>query len=100
LGPRLATGNHAHTTKSARITASITAKSNPNRRPLIPLEDNEDKPTIEDFLNKDSIIQRDRFPEGTCFPGDKNYNKANDLFSNLYGILKPLLLLIPILSQL
>ena len=84
LGPRLATGNHAHTAQSARIAAEEAAKSNPNRRPLVPLADTEDA-TIEDFLDQDGNIQRHLFPNGTLFPGDGDYDHADDPFSDLYA---------------
>jgi hypothetical protein len=86
LGPRLATGKHAHTAQSARTAASLAENS--NQRPPIPLDD---ELTIEDFLNEDGIIQRSRFPEGTLFPGDEDYNKADNPFSNIYSIPKPVL---------
>ena len=41
-------------------------------------------PTIEDFLDTDGNIQRHLFPKGTYFLGDKEYNKTDDLFSNIY----------------
>jgi hypothetical protein len=71
-------------------------------------------PTIKDFLDADGNIQRHLFPKGTHFPGDKEYNKTDNLFSDIYvapGIQpvvlgvslitpKPLLSLTPTLSQL
>jgi len=103
LGPRLATGNHAYTAQSARIAAEEAVESNPNRRLLIPLEDNENKLIIEGFLNRDGIIQRHYFPDSIYFPGDKDYDPADNPFIGLYGfpntsalIPKSLLLLIPI----
>jgi hypothetical protein len=97
LGPRLATGKYAYTTQFARTAASLAAKS--NQRPPVPPEN---EPTIEDFLDKDGILQRNRYPEDILFPGDEDYNKADDPFSNNYSIPKPLLslLLMPIPSQL
>jgi hypothetical protein len=97
LGPRLATGKYAHITQSARTTASLAAKSN-QRLPVLP----ENELTMEDFLNKDSILQRNYYLEGILLPGDEDYNKADNLFSNTYGIPKLLLslLLMPIPSQL
>ena len=82
LGPRLATGKHAHTAQSARTAA---AKS--NQIPPVPLEV---EPTMEDFIDEDGILQRNRFPEGTLLPGDEDYNEADDPFSDLYGVPKPL----------
>ena len=41
-------------------------------------------PTIKDFLDTDGNIQRHLFPKGTYFLGDKEYNKTDDLFSNIY----------------
>ena len=46
---------------------------------------------MEDFLDEDGILQRNRFPEGTLLPGDEDYNEADDPFSDLYGVPKPLL---------
>jgi hypothetical protein len=94
LGPRLATGKHAHTTQSARTAA---VKSNQRPPVLLKVE-----PTIEDFLDEDSILQRNRFPEGILLPGDEDYNEADDPFSDIYGIPKPISSLssTPIPSQL
>jgi hypothetical protein len=49
LGPRLATGNHAHTAKSARIAAEEAVKTLPGRRLLESLEDEDTGTTIADF---------------------------------------------------
>jgi hypothetical protein len=100
LGPRLATGKYAHTAQSARTAASLAAKS--NQRPPVPPVPPENEPTIEDFLDEDGILQRNRYPEGILLPGNEDYNEADDPFSNNYSIPKPLSfsLSTPIPSQL
>ena len=88
-----------------RITAEEAAKSNPNRRLLVPLTDTEDT-TIEDFLDQDSNIQRYLFPNSILFPGDGDYDYTDNPFSDLYTpsisalIPKPSSLSTPIPNQL
>ena len=78
------TSNHAHTAQSTRITVEEVANLQSSKRPLEPLRDEQDVPTIKDFLDIDGNIQRHLFPKGTHFLGDEEYDKTDNPFSDIY----------------
>jgi hypothetical protein len=82
LGPRLATGKHAHTSESARIAAANTLNSNPRQRPLAAIAEDDD---FGSYTDEYGNIMKELFLDGTVFLGDPNYNSSTDLFANIFG---------------
>jgi hypothetical protein len=72
----------------ARIIANATVKATLNRRPLNPInKDNElNKLNREDFINENSNFIKDLFLNRILFLGEESYNLKGDLFLPLYKL--------------